>query len=143
MPEMRQKLLVLYLRTPELHSGVVAWSEFNGAVKRDSISQHSSGDGAESGEERVVASNGPRYGCRVYAITWNPSDAQFFGKERWRPAGGCPASAVECVKLFVAGRPYQCKEVAPDACVVLGRHIEDRPGCDSGIHGVATLPKDF
>ena len=50
MPELRQKLLVLYLRTPELHSGVVAWSEFDGTGKGDKANQHSSGDGAESGD---------------------------------------------------------------------------------------------
>ena len=100
-------------------------------------------DGAESGKERVVASNGSRDGCRVYAIARNPADSQLVGEERRCPTGRRPARAVECVELLVAGRPDQCKEVAPDACVVLGRHIEDRPGCDSGIHSVATLPKDF
>ncbi|MDE2824700.1 MAG: hypothetical protein OXI89_00420 [Gemmatimonadota bacterium] len=47
MPETRQKLLVLYLRTPDLHAGVVAWSEFDGASAADE--RHTSGDAADSG----------------------------------------------------------------------------------------------
>ena len=50
MPELRQKLLVLYLRNPELHSGVTAWSMFDG-TGRD---RHSSGDGDEPPYESVV-----------------------------------------------------------------------------------------
>ena len=33
MPELRQKLLVLYLHSPDLHSKVVAWSVFDGTGK--------------------------------------------------------------------------------------------------------------
>ena len=33
MPETHQKLLLLYLTTPDLNSPVVAWSEFDGTVK--------------------------------------------------------------------------------------------------------------
>lgn len=47
MSESRQKLLVLYLRTPDLHAGVVAWSEFDGASAADE--RHTSGDAADSG----------------------------------------------------------------------------------------------
>ena len=61
MPESRQKLLVLYLRTPELHSGVVAWSEFDGTASDGH--RHSSGDGAEPPYESVV--DAMRDGWRV------------------------------------------------------------------------------
>ena len=61
MPELRQKLLVLYLRTPELHSGVVAWSEFDGTASDGH--RHSSGDGAEPPYESVV--DAMRDGWRV------------------------------------------------------------------------------
>ena len=61
MPESRQKLLVLYLRTPELHSGVVAWSEFDGTSSGDH--RHSSGDATEPPYGSVV--DAMRDGWRV------------------------------------------------------------------------------
>jgi len=61
MPETRQKLLVLYLQTPELHSHVTAWSEFDGTTSADH--RHSSGDGADPPYESVV--DAMRDGWRV------------------------------------------------------------------------------
>lgn len=51
MPELRQKLLVLYLHTPDLHSGVVSWAIFDGTGKE----RHFSGDNDTPPYNSVVA----------------------------------------------------------------------------------------
>ncbi len=43
VPQSRQKLLVLYLNSPDLKSRVVAWSIFDGTGKQ----QHNTGDSEE------------------------------------------------------------------------------------------------
>jgi hypothetical protein len=51
MPVLRQKLLVLYLRTPDLYSPVVAWAAYDGTGK----DRHSSGDSDTPPYPSVVA----------------------------------------------------------------------------------------
>lgn len=50
MPEQRQKLLVLYLHSPDLNSNVVGWSIFDGTGK----TRHSTGDTPEPPYASVV-----------------------------------------------------------------------------------------
>ena len=50
MPELRQKLLVLYLHTPDLNSRVGAWALFDGTGKE----RHFSGDSEAPPYESVV-----------------------------------------------------------------------------------------
>ena len=47
---LRQKLLILYLRTPDLNSQVVGWSEYDGTGK----DQHTTGDAEEPPYSSVV-----------------------------------------------------------------------------------------
>ncbi len=50
MPELRQKLLVLYLSSPDLNSKVVGWSEFDGTGKNP----HTTGDSESPPYSSVV-----------------------------------------------------------------------------------------
>ncbi|MBM3213601.1 hypothetical protein FJZ36_01575 [Candidatus Poribacteria bacterium] len=59
MPNLRQKLLVLYLHTPDLYGSVVAWTQYDG-TGRDA---HTSGDSETPPYASVVAAM--RDGWRV------------------------------------------------------------------------------
>ena len=59
MPQLRQKLLVLYLHTPDLHSSVVAWTLYDGTGKE----RHTSGDSDQPPYPSAVAAM--RDGWRV------------------------------------------------------------------------------
>lgn len=59
MPQLRQKLLVLYLHTPDLHSPVVAWTLYDGTGKE----RHTSGDNDQPPYPSAVAAM--RDGWRV------------------------------------------------------------------------------
>ncbi|MBI1928140.1 hypothetical protein HYR99_28330 [Candidatus Poribacteria bacterium] len=59
MPQLRQKILVLYLHTPDLNSSVVAWSVYDGTGKES----HTTGDSDQPPYPSVIAAM--RDGWRV------------------------------------------------------------------------------
>ena len=62
MPELRQKLLILYSHTPDLNSGIGAWSLYDGTGKE----RHTTGDADSPPYPSVLAAM--RDGWRVLQL---------------------------------------------------------------------------